>query len=343
MKILNAIHAQSIGGVTQMFYNYAVALGKNHEIALLISDNGYDNCKKLNVKKIFKLKNHSQILDCINLLWILLTYRPNVIICHSNRLMKWMKILRYFTGTKSIAVNHGISFKHSLNCDYIISINQQIADMVTGAGFDARKSFVISNVIEIDENYRQKKIQQPLTIGAYGRIEPRKGFDILIKAVEILTKQGRNINLKIGGFEVAGGYNTKTLQDLANSCNVVCNFVGVVHDKKQFFQDVDIFCVPSREEPFGLVILEGFLHSTLTISSDSEGGKLLIKNNEDGLLFANDNPQDLAQKIITAAESQEKYCDFTQSAYLKLVQQFSFDSLTNNFSQVLAQIFNKNS
>ena len=52
-------------------------------------------------------------------------------------------------------------------------------------------------------------------------------------------------------------------------------------------QDVDIFCVPSREEPFGLVILEGFLYSTLVISSDTDGGKFLIKDGEDGLLFKN--------------------------------------------------------
>ena len=115
----------------------------------------------------------------------------------------------------------------------------------------------------------------------------------------------------------------------------------MVKDKKSFFKDVDIFCVPSREEPFGLVILEGFLHSTLVISSDSEGGKLLIKNNEDGLLFKNGNAQDLAQKIILATAQQEKYCDLTQKAYLKLTQQFSFAALANNFQQVLAQIFKK--
>jgi len=340
MKILNAIHAQSIGGVDQMFCNYTAALSKKHEVSLLISDNGNDNYKKLNVKKIFKLKNHSQILDCLHLLLILLTYRPDIIICHSNRLMKWMKILHYFTKIKSVAVNHGISFKQSLNCDYIISINQQIADMVTASGFASSKSFVVSNVIEIDQNYCAKKIKNPLIIAIYGRIEPRKGFDILIKAAEILQKNNYDFRLKIGGFEVAGGYNLNSIKDLAKKHGVdeKCNFVGVVLDKKSFFADVDILCVPSREEPFGLVILEGFLHSTLTISSDSEGGKLLIKNGVDGLLFANEDYNDLAQKIILASQSEENYCHFTKMAYSKLLEHFSLDSLANNFEQVLWQI-----
>lgn len=344
MKILNAIHAQTIGGVDQMFCNYAAALAQGgYEVALLISDNGNDSYKIPNVKKIFKLKNASQVLDCLKLLGILLVYRPDVIICHSNRLMKWMKILGYFSSVKSIAVNHGISFKNSLNCDYIININQHISDMVIAAGFDARKSFVVSNVIQIDEEYHKKQIQKPLVIGMYGRIEPRKGFDIFLQAGAILREKNYDVKFKIGGFEVPGGYNWQYLKEQAQKQNIYdrCEFVGVVKDKKSFFKDVDIFCVPSREEPFGLVILEGFLHSTLVISSNSEGGRLLINDGKDGLLFENENPQDLAQKIISIYDHQENYCDFTQMAYLKLRQQFSFIALADNFQQVLAQIFKK--
>ncbi len=342
MKILNAIHAQSIGGVDQMFRNYTKALqAKGHEVALLISDNSYNNYKILNVKKIFKLKNSSQIFDCFKLLWILVSYRPDVVICHSSRLMKWMRFLRFFTKAKSIAVNHGISFKNSLNCDYVISINQQIRDMTIAAGFASSRSFALSNIINIDENYQKKQIKKPPTIGIYGRVEPRKGFDILLKAVAILAQKNIDFRLKIGGFEVPGGYNWQVIKDLAAQLEIAqkCNFVDVVYDKKDFFKDVDIFCVPSREEPFGLVILEGFLYSTLVISSNSEGGKLLIKNNEDGLLFENENHEDLAQKIIFINDNQEKYCDFTYKAYLKLTKQFSQESFANNFEEILNAIF----
>jgi len=341
MKILNAIHAQSIGGVDQMFCNYSKALTKKHEVSLLISDNGNDNYNNLNVKKIFKLKNNSQIIDCLKLLLILLKYRPDVIICHSSRLMKWMKILKYFTKTKSIAINHGITFKNSLNCDYIFSINQQISNLVTSSGFDAAKSFVIPNVIEIDEAYQKKQLKKPPVIGIYGRIEPRKGFDILIAAAEILQQKKQDFKLKIGGFEVEGSYNLETIKKIAKDHKVYekCEFVGVVKDKKSFFENVDIFCVPSREEPFGLVILEGFANSTLVISSDSDGGKLLIKNEIDGLLFKNDDASDLANKIIFICNNQEKYCDFTQMAYLKLQKEFGINKLSDNLTQVLQKIY----
>ncbi len=343
MKILNAIHAQGIGGVDQVFRNYAEIWANNsNEVALLISDNGNDDYKNLPVKSIYKLKNFSQISDFVKLFWILLTFKPDLIFCHSNRVMKWMRILKFFTSTKSVAVNHGISFKNSLHCEYIVSINQQIADLVVASGFDETKSFVLPNTIKIDQNYQQKNLKNPPTIGIYGRIEPRKGFDILLKAGEILAKNGCDFQLKIGGFEVHKGYGLSNIKQMAKDCGIFekCNFVGTVLDKKNFFEDVDIFCVPSREEPFGLVILEGFLFSTLVISSNTDGGKFLIKDGEDGLLFENENSFDLAQKISKILIDYKVYQILTAKAFLKLEKEFSFASLEGRMNEILQKILN---
>ena len=345
MRILNAIHAQSIGGVDQVFRNYAEILAQNnHEVALLISDNGNDKYEISGVKKIFKLKNFSQIFDCLNFFWILLKFRPDVVFCHSNRLMKWMRILKFFSCffplAKSVAVNHGISFKNSLHCDFVVSINQQISDLVVAAGHGEAKSFVLPNVIKLDQKFFKKNPKNPLVIGMYGRLEPRKGFDILIRAAEILKKNGQDFRLKIGGFEVPGSYGWPVIKDLAKIHGIVekCEFVGTVMDKKNFFSDVDIFCVPSREEPFGLVILEGFLHSILVISSDSDGGKFLIKNGENGLLFANENFSELAEKITEILEHPQIYSQLTERAFSRLEKEFSFDFLAREMEKILQKI-----
>lgn len=334
MRILNAIHAQNIGGVDQVFRNYTEILKQNsHEVALLISKNGNENYQE---KEIFRLSNKSQILDVLYLFWVVIRFKPDLIICHSNRIMKWMR----FFFVKSLAVNHGITFKHSLNCDFVISINQQISDLVVASGFDKAKSFVLPNVIKVDQEFVEKKLKSPPTIGIYGRIEPRKGFDVLLKAAGILQKNNFDFRLKIGGFEVPGGYGWQVIKDLAREENIAekCEFVGMVRDKEKFFKDVDIFCVPSREEPFGLVILEGFLFSTFVISSDSDGGKLLIKNGENGFLFANENPEDLAAKIIEISKNQQTYSKLTSEAFLRLEKDFSFDSLREKFETILQKI-----
>ena len=65
----------------------------------------------------------------------------------------------------------------------------------------------------------------------------RKGFDILLEAVKIVIANFPNIRLKIGGFEVNENYNLQTIKDLAQKLDLqnICDFVGVVKNKKEFF------------------------------------------------------------------------------------------------------------
>ena len=325
-----------------MFQIYTKALIKQgHETSLLICDNKNCNYNISGVKKIFKLKNLSQISDFLYFLSILLIRRPDVVICHSNRIMKWMNVAKKIGfKVKSIAVNHGISFEKSLNCDYIININREINDMVVKKGFDRDKSHVIANVIEITKEYHPHKISDTPTIAIFGRIEPRKGFDILIKACQIIREQGIKFRLKIGGFEVPGGYNLQTIKDLAKECQIYenCEFVGTVHNKESFFQNVDIFTVPSREEPFGLVILEGASFSKLVISSNTQGGKMLIQDQETGLLFKNEDHKDLAQKLLFAIKNKEKSLEITRKSYQNLVKNYDFASFSQKIDQFLQKI-----
>ena len=348
MKIINAIHAQTIGGVDQVFRDYTeILLRQGHEVSLLISANRNCEYKISGVKKIFELNNSAQIFDVLKLLKILIIYRPDLMICHSRRLMNWAKTLRIcaklkIIKTKLIGVNHCTSFEKSLLCDYVISINQEINDLVTAQGFEQNKAFILQNAIHITEKYREKTVKNPPVIAMYGRIEHRKGFDILAKACKILDKNGQDFKLKLGGFATKGdGWDWPLIEQFLEQNNVAhkTQKVGVVVDKKKFFEDVDIFCVPSREEPFGIVILEGFLHSTLVISSDTIGGKLLIRNDENGLLFENESHIDLAVKLTSIIKDSSTYNAKTKKAFLQLEKEFSFDSLERGISEILQKIY----
>lgn len=345
MRIINAIHSQTIGGVEQVFRDYHQALtNQGHEVAMLISQNGHENYR---AKKIFKLKNTAQILDFCKLIFIVVSYRPEAIICHSRRLMKWMRLLKIFLPQKifkyqTIAVNHGITFDSSLHCDFIISINLQIKDLVD-KHFDQNKSFVVHNAINISQKYQQKKFNNTSpTIGIYGRIEPRKGFDVMLLAGKILQEKNQDFRFKIGGFEVSDNYNLATLKNLALQQQIIekCQFVGIVKDKLDFFKDVDILCVPSREEPFGLVIIEGFLYSTLVIASDTDGAKLLINDQENGLLFKNESSHDLVEKILWIINNSQNYQQICQQAYKVLQDRYSLESLSQNLQNILTKINN---
>ena len=68
---------------------------------------------------------------------------------------------------------------------FTMSRRQNIANMVIDKGFSPDNNFILHNAIDINRSYYKKYINNPVVIGIYGRIEYRKGFDILIKSLSI--------------------------------------------------------------------------------------------------------------------------------------------------------------
>lgn len=303
---------------------------------------------KTDSKKIFKIGHKVVIFDFLKLLAIALFHGHKIIICHQPRLMRWAAIISKISKIfclnqiKSVAVVHGLGIKHALRCDYVIAVNSEIAAMIAAKGFDLKKIFILPNAIEIDQEFKPKTVSlnKPITIGAYGRIEHGKGFDILLDAAKILKEQNIDFRIKIGGTDVHNNYSSKDLEQIAKKLGLLdfYDFVGEVSNKKEFFKDVDILCVPSRHESFGMVILEGFLFSTLVISSNTTGGMILIKNQENGLLFLNENSEDLAQKIIAVIEKKIDYEKLTRTSYSRLENEFSLTFFAKQLHKILHEI-----
>jgi glycosyltransferase involved in cell wall biosynthesis len=73
--------------------------------------------------------------------------------------------------------------------------------------------------------------------------------------------------------------------------------LGWIDDPAPLFAAADVFVVPSRHEPLGSVLLEGWMHRKPMIAAASQGPKFLIKDGEDALLVPIDEPAAMAAAI----------------------------------------------
>ncbi len=96
---------------------------------------------------------------------------------------------------------------------------------------------------------RAKATSKPIVLGAYGRFDSQKGFDLLLKAVSKLPKS--RFQLLLAG----DGVQRSELQALANGVEQV-TLCGPISDVPAFLERCDLIVIPSRFEPFGLVCLE---------------------------------------------------------------------------------------
>ena len=133
--------------------------------------------------------------------------------------------------------------------------------------------------------------------GVLGRLEPRKGQDVFLQAASRLARRVPEMRFAvIGAPEGRYGF---TLKKMAAELGIKDRvfFSGYRKDARAIYAALDILVVPSREEAFGLVAVEGMLSALAVVASDSGALPEFIADGETGLLFPAGDAQALAQRL----------------------------------------------
>ena len=122
-----------------------------------------------------------------------------------------------------------------------------------------------------------------------------------------------------------------TIQDakLEENIEILLNRDDISDLLKKF----DLFLLPSRYEGLPLVILEAMASGLAIIGSDIAGCKEVIRHNENGLLFKNEDHHDLANKILYLYNNRENIKILAQDAF-KHVQQFDISAMSRNYENL---------
>ena len=132
-------------------------------------------------------------------------------------------------------------------------------------------------------------------IGFLAEIRPKKGLDCLIAAASILKAQGSAFKLVIGGDGSDADKHKAEAERLGVSDHI--EWRGWISEPRSFFDEIDIFCLPSRSEPFGLVMIEAMARRVPVVASRTDGPLDLIEQSGGGLLVEIDDAEGLANAL----------------------------------------------
>jgi glycosyltransferase involved in cell wall biosynthesis len=153
---------------------------------------------------------------------------------------------------------------------------------------------------------------QKIQLGFVGRMNPSKGFYLLLDALKGLEKQYELHCITIRDASEPEYYVLMKNKFLA---------LGYMHWQEQVSHEEisklmnvwDLFCLPSKHEVAPLSILESFSKGIPVVGSDYPAIAEMIADGLNGLLFKNKDATDLADKLRTIAENREIIAHWQQN------------------------------
>lgn len=138
---------------------------------------------------------------------------------------------------------------------------------------------------------RDEKTSAPQSRATFvGQDFERKGLDIAIRALAMVE----NVSLQVVGRD-----DPTTFKSLAQQMGVAdrIEWLGARNDVAEVLAGSDLFLLPSRHEPFGMVVVEAMLMGVPPIVSAGAGASEVVRDGVDGRIVSGEDPSAWAQAM----------------------------------------------
>ncbi len=194
---------------------------------------------------------------------------------------------------------------------------------------------VIRNPIDtsIFHPLEKKDSSYPLRLLFAGRLEKRKGLDVLVELAGRLFKEVKNIVLTFAGSESGkeGARYRQALSEAAGENRHRMEFLGSRPRSELpfIYRSSDIFVIPSLFENAPGTLLEAMASGLPCLGSDTGGISEIIDDGLTGLLFRKNDSSQLLDKIILLVSDKNKRITLGANAREKILQEYDPKIIAN--------------
>lgn len=345
IAVMCAMLSRGQGGLEQSLLDYAEALsGAGEQVAALVHPEwpGRAQLERLGIEAAtFRSLGEWDPLAAARLRRLISTRAPDVVLTIGRRASTLArKALARLPRPPHVAVTPNYSLAHLVGLDHVIATTGDLERALIAAGHPEARISIVPNMIRMPEPpgaSAGERGREPV-IGALGRFVANKGFADLIDALALLRAQGRDFRARLGGDgrEAAAlrakiaGHGLEDRVELA----------GWVDGKARFFEEIDVFSVPSRHEPFGIVVLEGLAHGRATVVTDAEGPREIVTDGIDGLIVPRGDPAAMAAALGRLLDQPDLRARLAGAGRTMVGERYALPVVARRISAVLRELAN---
>lgn len=255
---------------------------------------------------------------------------PFVITSHGTDLWSfngrfWRALKRFVVRRASVVAVVSEAMKKELNKQIGDVNNVEVAPM----GVDLKNTFKP----DLDAT------RIPRQIISVGRLIETKGVEHLIKALPDLVQRFPDVSLVI----VGDGPDRERLEAIADELCVAayCVFKGKLSQKElpDLYCSSSVFVAPFLQEGLGLVCVEALGCGCAVVVSDIPAIRDILEHSENIHIVPTQSSEAIAQAITKVFESQDAGPLSVERSQATLREKFSWESVTENYSQILSQVW----
>lgn len=173
-------------------------------------------------------------------------------------------------------------------------------------------------------------------------VEPRKGQDLLLKALQCLPREIRHhLDCYLVGRYLDQRFYQNLLKRSKNLGQVY--FLGEIprEQVQRLLQDGDVFILPSRDEVFPTSLLEAMAERKGIIAASVGGVPEIIEHEREGLLFRSGDYRTLARHIRRYYHDREFLKACGERAFIKYSERFTFEHFSKKMDVLIASLLGK--
>lgn len=228
----------------------------------------------------------------------------------------------------------------------VVGISPAVIDYLRNkVGVQEHKLKLIPNGVDIPIKTDPKAIailkdklrikEGDVVIGAVGRVYNHvKRFSDIIEAMDLLSLPHLKFIL------IGSGPDLHVLKEQVSRLGLqdqVC-FLGYQADPNPYYSLMDIFCVPSLQEGFGMVAVEAMLHRLPVIATNVGGLKDIVVNGSTGYLIPPQNSVELAAQLKLLIQDSVLRKELGNSGYLRATANFTTDKYVDKLESLYHQL-----
>jgi len=298
------------------------------------------------------------------LIRIMKTFRPHIVHSRNFGSLEAIPAARLAGVPVTIHSEHGyeldimagLPFRRRLLCRVFYSMADAVFTVTRDLrSFQARQSWLRTDKIRVIHNgvdterfaarpeataHLRKELAIPadrFVAGSVGRLVPIKSYTTLLRAAEILIRQGRNIHVLLvgSGLELAG------LQSYVGASQELCgrvSFPGASDRIPEMLNAMDVFVLPSICEGMSNTILEAMASGLPVVATRAGGNPELVEEGREGWLFTPRDAQALAQHLERLMVDDGQRREFGRAARCRVLERFSLAGMMQRYRDLYFEL-----